>query len=219
MKISHNFASVIALGNFNPAIVTPDFLNKDCKLDLGEPSGQSPPFIPVHRSLQFENLSFVVDMEKLQIVETGPKDISKTRILSFFDAYYKKLPYTPLRAVGVNINCNLFDETEARLKALIEKISCPKTYLGFFQISEIRVSETSLQTGTDKTWLSSNYRTENVRGLARQIDAKKEKDTLTLNYNYEAGNLGKNKKRLKLLVDGYEQFCNEFLDFLKFLEA
>jgi len=112
MKIAYNFVSLVTLGNFNPAIVTPDFLNKDCELNLGEPTDQSPPFVPVHKHLQFQ-----------------------------------------------------------------------------------------------------------IHGLTRLINISKKKDSFNLNYNYEAGNLDQNKSSLDLLLDGYKEFCDEFLSFMKFLEG
>lgn len=214
MKIAYNFVSLVALGNFNPAIVTPDFLNKDCELNLGEPTDQTPPLIPVHRGFQFQNLRFTADMERLEILEIGINNISNAKILGIFYAYYKKLQYTPLSAVGVNINCDL-----PKTDILLEKISNPRTYLDFLDVKEIDVTERSLQTKSDKTWLNSNYRIENVGGLTRIVSSSIKKNFLILNYNYEAGNLGQNESRLDLLLDGYEQFCREFLNFVKFLEA
>ncbi len=214
MKLAYNFVSLVVLGNFNPAIVTAAFLNKDCELNLGEPTDQTSPLIPVHRGFQFQNLRFTVDMERLEILEIGINNISDAKILAIFDAYYKKLPYTPLSAVGVNINCD-FPKTDI----LLEKMSNPRTYLDFLDVKEIDVTERSLQTESDKTWLDSSYRIENVGGLARLISSSIKKDFLNLNYNYEAGNLGQNESGLDLLLDGYEQFCREFLNFVKFLGA
>lgn len=213
MKIDYNYVSIVALGNFNPAIVTPDFLNKECEFNLGEPTDQSPTFIPVHRRLKFKNLIFNVDMDALKISETGIEDIYKAKITDFFSVYYERLPYTPLSAVGVNINCNL-----ALTEILIDKLSNPHTYLKFLEAKEIETTKKSGQTMTDKIWMSSNYRVDNVRGLTRLINTIRKKDTINLNYNYEAGNLKKDKERLKLLLNGYKQFCNEFLSFISFLE-
>ena len=219
MKIVYNFVSLVALGNFNPAIATPEFLNKDCGLNLGEPTDQSPAAIPVHRRLQFQSLKFLVDMDRLEIMETGIKNISETKMVGYFDSYYRKLPYTPLRAVGLNINCDLTAETGITSKVLLEKISSPQTYLDFLDVKDVDATERSLQTKTDKTWISSNYRIENVRGLTRLINISKRKASFNLNYNYEAGNLDKDKSGLQLLLDGYEDFCDEFLNFVKFLES
>ncbi|MEA3447995.1 MAG: hypothetical protein U9Q98_06035 [Bacteroidota bacterium] len=219
MKIDYNFITLVALGSFNPAIVSPDFLNTVCELNLGKPYDQSPPDIPVIRHLQFQNLKFTVEMNRLQIMETGIEDIAKTRGLSIFNVYYEKLPYTPLKAVGVNINCDLIAEMETKTEALKKKVSNPNTYLDFFKTNKINVIESSLQTKADKTWMSSNYNIENVQGLTRSINVTQKKDSLTLNYNYEAGEVDKHRLNLSLLLDGYEQFCHEFLNFVKYLEG
>ena len=102
---------------------------------------------------------------------------------------------------------------------MLEKISSPQTYLDFLDVKDVDATERSLQTKTDKTWISSNYRIENVRGLTRLINISKRKASFNLNYNYEAGNLDKDKSGLQLLLDGYEDFCDEFLNFVKFLES
>ena len=219
MKIDYNFITLVALGSFNPAIVSPNFLNTVCELNLGEPVDQSPPDIPVIRHLQFQNLKVTVEMNRLQIMETVIENITKTRVLSIFNIYYEKLPYTPLKAVGVNINCDLLAEMETKTETLTKKVSNPTTYLDFFDTNEINVIENSLQTKTDKTWMSSNYNIENIHDLTRSINVTQKKDFLNLNYNYEAGAVDKHKSNLSLLLDGYEQFCDEFLNFVKYLEG
>lgn len=218
MKIDYNFITLVALGSFNPAIVSPDFLNKVCELNLGEPVGQSPPDIPVIKHLQFQNLKFTVEMNRLQIMETGIENINEARVLSIFNVYYAKLPYTPLKAVGVNINCDLLADMETKTEALKKKVSNPSSYLDFFNTNKINVIESSLQTKADKTWMSSNYNIENVHGLTRSINVTQKKDFLNINYNYEAMVVDNHKSNLSLLLDGYEEFCHEFLDFVKYLE-
>jgi len=218
MKVDYNFITLVALGSFNPAIVSPDFLNTVCELNLGKPDDQSPPDISVIRHLQFQNLKFTVEMNRLQIMETGIENITETKLLSIFNVYYEKLPYTPLKAVGLNINCDLLAEMETKTDALTKKVSNPTTYLDFFDTNKINVIESSLQTKTDKTWMSSNYNVENVHGLTRSINITQKKDFVNLNYNYEAGAVDKHKSNLSLLLDGYEQFCDEFLNFVKYLE-
>ena len=219
MKIDYNFITLVALGSFNPAIVSPNFLNTVCELNLGEPDDQSPPDIPVIRHLKFQNLKFTVEMNRLQIMETGIANIAETRVLSIFNVYYAKLPYTPLKAVGVNINCDLLAEIETKIETLTKKVSNPSTYLDFFATNKINVTESSLKTKTAKIWMSSNYNIENVHGLTRSINVTQKKDFVNLNYNYEAGAVDKHKSNLSLLLDGYEQFCHEFLNFVKALES
>lgn len=218
MELSYNHVSVVAIGNFNPAIASLDFLNKTCKLSLGDPTSHSPLEIPVHRHFQFQNLQFTVSIGRLDILEIGIEDIAQTKTLEIFDTYYKKLPYTPLRVVGININCELIVKSSDKADILQKKLSLPSTYLDFLGANEIIVTEMTSQTKTEKIWKSSNYRIENVKGFARLIKVEQRKESFGLNYNYETGNLEKNISDLNLLITGYKQFCDEFLGFTKYLE-
>lgn len=219
MNISYNFISLVALGNFNPAIVSPDFLNNVCKLNLGEPDDQTPPMIPVHKSLRFGNLKFTVDMDRFEIMITEIKDIFQTKTLDIFKIiYYETLPHTPIKAVGVNINCDLVYETDTQTDLITEKARDPVTCLNYFDSNEINVVEQSIRTKTDRIWMGSNYILENVRGLTRRINIKRKRDSFRLNYNYEVGNWDENERNRNLLIEEYQHFCNEFLKFVKSLE-
>ena len=218
MKISYNFISLVAIGNFNPAILSPDFLNDKCGLNLGEPSPEAQPPIPVFRHWEFQNLHFNLTLDRFEIKEVGVEDISKTDVLGIFKVYYDKLPYTPLKAVGVNINCDIHPETTAEFGAIGERIKDPSVYLQFLNADQISVTERSIFTKGEVTWVASDYRIENVRGLTRLINAMKRDKLINLNYNYEASNQTEMKSHLDSFFDVYPMFCEEFLGFVKNLE-
>ena len=218
MNISYNFISLVAIGNFNPAIATLDFLTRVCELDLGELTKQSPKEMPMFKAFNFQNLEIIIDLNRLAIKETEIKDISDTRGLGIFETYYGKLPYTPLVAVGVNINCNLIPEMDIKTNLFAEKIKDPRSFLDYFGVNEIDVSEKSSCTKDDMIWKDLRYHIENVNNLTRLINVRKAKDLFSVNYNYEAGNLLQNPSKLELLFRGYNQFCDEFLRFLEYME-
>ena len=211
----------MALGNFNPAILTPAFLKDVCGLDLGEVVDQSPSMVPVHRLLVFKGIQITLNMSRLEIMETGIKNgnIYETRVLRVFNAYYKSLPHTPLTAVGINIRCTLIPAKEADLGTLAGKVKAPQTYLTFFDVAQIDVTERSTRSHTEANWISSNYRVDDVDHLTRLINVEKDRGALRLNYNCEAGNLTKDMSRLRLLISGYDKFCEEFSRFVRYLEA
>ena len=218
MKVSYNFLSLVALGNFNPAIVTTDFLNNVCDLNLGDLIKQSDPNIPVHRFLEFSRFKFIADINKFQILQEGIKggDIPQSNIVEIFDAYYEKLPHTPLDAVGVNINCDLIAQKGGEFDKLVSLASDPRNYLDFFRVEIIDVTERSLQTSTEKKWMSSHYYIKMVQVLARRVNIdKKTENSLGLNYNCEVGDLKKDSSRLGLLSSIYDKYCDEFTLFLK----
>ena len=220
MKMSYNFLSLVALGSFNPAILTPDFLNNVCELELGELTGQTPKEIPVHKRLDFNRLHFIVDINRFQIKEDGieDKEFRESKQLEYFDAYYKKLPYTPLTAIGMNINVNLEIE-KIKAETFFEKITAPKIYLDFFKVSEVEVQEQSLQTKTEKFWKGSDYCIKKKNELTRRINIKRQKNSVVLNYNTEAGNLHKDLAQYDLLINGYSQICDDFVNFIECLKV
>lgn len=221
MNISYNFVSLVAIGNFNPAIVSPDFLNRVCELGLGEPTEMSPQEIPVLKSLKFQNVQLTVDLTRLNIQEFDLKSISDSQITKIFEAYYRKLPYTPLSAVGVNINCEIVSDTDAEAVSLRENLREANTYLTFWGTKEIKViEESAYREAQEGTWLGSNFILQDVNNLARRISVRQtETGSFKLNYNYEAGNLNYDRSKLDLLLNEYDKFCTEFSDFVKHLEA
>lgn len=221
MKVSYNFVSLVALGNFNPAIVSPEFLNNVCDLGLGEPIESSPKEMPVFRSYKFPDLQITVELMRFNIQAFGLHNVRDAEVIKIFRMYYEKLPYTPLGAVGVNINCELIPGGEAEIQLLEEKLQDTNTYFEFLGVHELEVNEKSAYTDTQKKiWKGSDFVITNVNKLTRRINVKKAKsDSLTLNYNYEAGKLKRDMEELDLLFNGYDQFCEEFSKFVEYLEG
>jgi hypothetical protein len=217
MNISHNFVSVVALGYFNPAIVTPDFLNKVCLLNLGDPVEVSPSNIPVVRALRFRDFDIHIDLTHLTITEKPVRDIRNTRILNIFKSYYEKLPFTPLSAVGININCEISFLEDAAPMSLPKKARDAGSILDFFGVGALELSEKIRKTKQQDEWKASNYTIENVKDLFRRIDIQKKENAVVLNYNSEAPQLDKEPQKLKILLEQYEDFCTEFDRFLKLL--
>ena len=219
MNVSHNFVSVVVLGNFNPAIVTPDFLNKVCLLNLGVLVEASPSNVPVFRSLRFQDLEIFIDLMRLSVTQKPIRDIRSTRVLEVFRSYFDKLPFTPISAVGVNINCEIRSQGDANTGNLGKKVRDINRIMGFFGVDALEVSEKILATKRGEEWKESNFRIENVKNFIRQIEIKKKDNAVVLNYNYEAGQVEKEPQTVKMLLENYEDFCTEFEQFLKLLEV
>ncbi len=65
MEIKANYHSVIAIGGFNPAILTPDFLREYCSFQSDhEPTGLT---TPVTTKLKYGNIEFVMELNRFQI--------------------------------------------------------------------------------------------------------------------------------------------------------
>lgn len=99
--------SIVVLGQeFNPALLNADFL-RSTKIakkdwDLADP----PISTPVFSIVRYANgLSFSMELNKLQILDTNPPDEAESSLLpELVDKYIKKLPYVRFTAVGVNLD-------------------------------------------------------------------------------------------------------------------
>lgn len=219
MNFSVNYISLVALANFNPAIITPDFLINECRLEFGKPISISPIPIPVHRHIKFKEIEIDVNFDRLLIKEPGIKDIQKTSVLNTFDSIYSILPYTPVQAVGVNINFELVLEEKGIFEKIETFLGNPENIRKFYEVDFIAVNEKFNLIKRTKEWFGSVYRIDNVKGLIRHISIDKKKISYIINHNYEANNLSEDSTKLKLLLESYDQFCSEYFKFVKIVEA
>ena len=79
MNVKNNFLSIIGLGNFNPSILTPKFLSEVCEFEFKEkPKGK---ITPVVTNIKYGNLQFIVELEKLQILERDVSNFCDSKII------------------------------------------------------------------------------------------------------------------------------------------
>ncbi len=214
MKISYNFISLVAIGNFNPAIVSPHFLNNVCQLNLGEHKDLVPANVPVLRGLQFGSLSLIIELERLQFKESEIRDVHQTRVINIFYEFFNKLPFTPLKTVGVNINLNI--ETELYIEQKIKKYD---DIIAFFKSDRLETEERHSRSVGEALWLNTRFRIPNVESSTRLIDvARVAEDNFVLNYNYQVENLAQEPSRIDLISSKYDSFCKEFIEFTHLLE-
>lgn len=214
MDIHYNYISLVSLGNFNPAIVTTTFLKKECGLDFGKVVNESPSIIPVHKDIQFERIRLIFDLERLEFKETNIQNGKDSNLVDIFRVYYEKLPYTPIKAVGVNFNCEFLVE-KGDLNSQLAKISNPKTYLSFFGVDSIEVSEKYVYQKETKIWLGADFIVRDLKNFKRQVSVLKRKDSFNINYNYEASNWSQENNSLNNFIENYKPFCIEFAKFEK----
>jgi len=81
--VINNYINMVVLGNFNPSILSHDFLVAECGFDLGnEPTEENPP-MPVVASLGYGDISFFADLGRLQITEKKCKDPKQSKLPAY----------------------------------------------------------------------------------------------------------------------------------------
>ena len=210
MKIKNNFVSVVTIGNFNPAILTQGFLEKDCDFRFeGNPTRVEK--TPVVSRIKYSRLDFVVDLERLQIVEYGVANPEDSDVANYVRVYLTKLPYTPVFVCGVNINVDISGLDE---KSLVKLLTEGKNDL--FQILETRdyqMETTSHHQASRKERYSKwdiNYAIKQKEILGRITISTKEDAIWRVNYNYEVRGLERQPTRLKQITAHYPEIVERY---------
>lgn len=208
MKRKNNFASIVTMGNFNPAILTADFLEKQCSFDLGaEPQGQTTPMMS---NLSYGTVSFLVDFGRFQITESDVKTFEESKVADLLGKYLEVLCHTPLSVCGVNFNVTASDIDRRTLeKCFVTDREGLKEFLG----AEEMILDSKLRYKSED---ENEYLMWNVSSAAEKpnvvegLNVRKEKDGFTLNYNYEVGHLGGDGKRIALITEEYLEIVSRF---------
>ena len=210
----NEYINLVILGSFNPAILTHAFLVKHCGLDIAkEPKTNTPP-VPVFASLEYENISFFIDLGRLQITQKHCEDPKSSRLPFYLAAYIKTLPYTPLTKVGTNFSYQLTVSKERIMtvegwltsdrKKLCEILRLPTVDLEVH--SKIDANLESLTGWTIRAKVA-DYKAATTMKVSR-ISGNDEK--IQVDFNYEVGNLEKDANLLKAITEEYSKVVDLF---------
>jgi hypothetical protein len=188
MGKKNNFVSIIALGNFNPAILTPPFLFEKCNFwSEATPKGQT---TPVVSSLEFDNVHFIMELEKFQIMEKNPSDFSSTSIVKLMLNYLEVLAFTPVYVVGLNFNIDL--ETDPA-KA-IDKLNNKELILEVFDAREIVYDSKIIFSKASLNYISWDIIKK--EDLIKRMTINFNKDIFKINYNIEKRDVESDRNKI-----------------------
>jgi hypothetical protein len=116
-NMNKNFISLIAIGGQNPQILNINFLRDNHIL----PSDNEPyktllkrekpcdrfVSVPGFTNLIIGNVEFIVDEQRFQVRANAISKWNDFGIAEITKAYFKTLPYTPLKIVGINFNSTI----------------------------------------------------------------------------------------------------------------
>lgn len=202
MKLTNNFISIIALGNFNPSILTPEFLKKNCGFESGlSPQGQT---TPVVSAIDFGATSFLMELEKFQIMEKNPRAIDFTKIISVMASYLDVLSFTPVHVMGLNINVDIVADD----KSVYDKLNDPKFILEVSQTNSIIYLNKMRLAKDENLPLRWEFEKEGEHVVKVNVDAKI--DSFRLNYNAEKRSITEDRMQIKYLESHLKEIVSDF---------
>jgi hypothetical protein len=203
MEIKNNFLSVISLGSFNPAILTPEFLVEQKIFSF-----ESPPVgttSPVISQIKSGNISLLVELERFQVMHDAVDDFQKSPIVSISSNYLDVLKYTPIFVQGINFNLNLknYGDSVSLKKIFDNPIKTMVEYLHKFEEYLIDVKTKVLKGRNETEAINCKYFID--AGISVAVNLKKEDKEVVLNFNYEVQNIKDDRSRLKNISDNYQR--------------
>ena len=220
---SNNYINLVVLGNFNPAILTPDFLYKVCDFHFGSEPSVNPQEVlpgmpPVVASLVCGDVSFQVDLGRLQIAEKNCKDPRSSQLPAYLDVYLKKLPYTPISVCGANLNYNMIVE-KAKLDTIEEWLKNNRTkFCETLQVDAVNLEASfSIEKKEEKIkkWLLRTAISEHNATIRINVSyVSDSENTVKINFNYEVPNLDRDRNLLTSITTDYSKIvdlCEHYL--------
>jgi hypothetical protein len=208
MEKKNNFISIITLGNFNPAILTPKFLSEKCGFKNENKLKEETS--PVVSSIDFDKISFLMDLERFQIVEKEISNFNETISIKLMNKYLDTLSFTPVYVMGLNLNIDVKTTPKKPVKNLNDKAYILKV-LGAKELiynSIIKYSENSVD------YISWDIIKQN-QAISRITVKKKEDNIFTINYNIEIRNIEKSRDNILFFekdLNNINLKCQNFLE-------
>ena len=213
--MTNNCINLVVLGNFNPSILTHNFLVTECGFGLNKPSKKDH-HMPVMASLEYEDISFFADLGRLQITEKNCKEPRQSKLPEYLATYLEKLPYTPIIKCGANFSYSI-EIKETKLNQIEQKLATNRQYfckaLNATGIQLEVIFSVNDNTESVKKWiLRTNIQSEESSTIMTVQRAEKSK--VTVDFNYEI-NLEQSRDKIKKLTDNYAEIYDLFLSQFK----
>ncbi len=209
MERKNKFISIVAIGNFNPAILKPHFLSEKCGFKSeSQPKGRT---TPVVSEVVFDNITFLMDLERFQITERHPADFKETKTIKIMKKYLEVLSYTPVYTMGSNFNIEIINESEKIVQNLNDKnylLEALKTEELIYS-SKIKYSKESI--------LCLSWELLKKGDNISQIAINLKKNIFTINYNTEIRDIYENNTKKNFFNENHDNINLEFEAFLKSL--
>jgi hypothetical protein len=191
MEVKNNFMSVVSLGCFNPAILTPDFLKDYCGFTAhSAPTGRT---TPIATGLDYGSISFFVDLERFQIKHSDINDFQDSGVVAIMMKYLAVLEHTPLHAIGVNLNYEISGMHVANvLQGLQKRRKAVSEFLGLSESTTVYKFHSK---GSELDQLVELDTSGPVDlDVVERLNVLIKDDSMQVNYNHEIRNLTKNRK-------------------------
>lgn len=200
MQISLNFESAVCIGSFNPAILTPNFLQKSCSFSSErEPLGKTTPVIS---ELRYGDIQFIVELDKFQIIRRNPQNFAHRDLIKVMINYLSILEFTPISLIGINFNYTLHKVDLDRIRDIFNSVHNIEQ---FIKNNILNTSIEWFRNEEDKINLrTANFSYNFDEIIKNAIRVNFENNHIIVNNNYEICELTPERSRINYIMEKYD---------------
>jgi len=208
MILGNNFISIIFLGNFNPSILTRDFLENNSIVHFKEEPNNIKA-TAISSNIEYKDVRIMMDLKLFGVFEKNIEDFSRNMIMGIAYDTIDLLAYTPIKTIGINFNVNA-KILEAR--KLADNLSEQKDVLDFFggRSYMINIGKKFEENSEELDNMSMQLKIDNTSSI--QINVKKVKaHGYNVNYNFSSSGLLQNAGNRDHIRNNFKEIYGKFL--------
>lgn len=216
-KTTINYADMTVLGNFNPAILRPEFLEEYCAIDRGKLKKASPINIPVVSELEYENLRWYMDFGRMTVQCLNMDQIEDFPCPGMARRYLEVLEHTPITRAGINVNADFeisdvdamwgLIRESARLYAILENLRAKSPSTEF----KSRLTREDFQ----PVETTIRYQSQEDAKVMIKIRQKGTQSLVRGEFNCEVHGLADNGEPFVSMVENHKDITRLFMSFMK----
>jgi hypothetical protein len=213
MDFKNDYINLVVLGSFNPAILTHEFLVRECGFNLPSEPNSKGPAMPVVASLEYGNLSFFADLGRLQIMEKNCTDPKESKIPEYLQVYLDKLPYTPITKCGANFSCRAAVD-KLRIKQITQWLGNERNK--FCKVLKLNAITLEVVFTVDQSkeevvsWILRTKTNAYDATTMLKVAMPGSGDEMKIDFNYEVAGLDKDRKQLSSVTTNYGEVFDLF---------
>lgn len=204
-QLTPNFFSTVCLGDFNPSILSINFIKNNCNYIFeGHPRSE---INPVASRIVDDKISIIVEFSKFQVIREEYDDANALAVLTLASKYLTILEYTPIRALGINFHYTVSSFEQGKINL---------DFYNHIKDVGLKISETAELTSTlvyDKQGSIKlrgvDLRIKSLETFNFRTTVNNLKTNLSLNINFEVDGLGEYRGRIGELADRFDDITKQ----------
>jgi hypothetical protein len=207
-------ANFTVVGHFNPAILNPDFILKECKINLGVPLKYTSPELTMISEIHYQSVRWFMDLGRMIVGNPSLERVEDFDTPPLAINYLNVLAYTPIRLAGINFLASVHTPSLGVMWKNVAEPDRLRSIIKRFDGNLVEVI-TKIGISNDEFLPIEGIVTYSVPGdafIRIQISKSDPPDSARVHCNWEVRDLATNRCRLDSISQHYREDTNRMVE-------